>query len=426
MRYATVCSGIESPSVAWCGLGWEPVFFSEVEAFPRAVLTERYPQVPIHGDFTTIQAEDYGPIDLLCAGTPCQDFSVAGLRAGLDGARGGLTMEFVSLAVRLRPRYLVWENVPGLLSIDGGRAFGLFLRTLGERGGYGLAYRVFDAQHFGVPQRRRRVFVVGYLGDWRPAAAVLFEPESLRRDHPPSREAGQRIAAGLTRGADSSGKGGYAGRRREDDENPIAPPITTNPTADTVRKGEIAVAIRTAQTSSRARGIGEDGQSYTLDGANGQAVVHSLRAHGFDASEDGTRRGTPLTPLTPNGGRAGIGVGAVAAYGISSDAIDRSGEGDGSAGERAGLGIVADAAPSIRARPNNGVAAGMSVRRLTPRECERLQGFPDGYTAIVYRGKPAADGPRYRALGNSMAVPVVRWIGERIAMVQGLLDEGVR
>jgi DNA (cytosine-5)-methyltransferase 1 len=164
MRYGSVCSGIEAATVAWEPLGWEPAFFSEIERFPRAVLKHHYPQVPLHGDFQTIKAGDYGTVDLLVGGTPCQDFSIAGLRAGMDGERGNLALEFLRLAGRLRPRWILWENVPGILSSNGGRDFGSFLGGLGELG-YGFAYRCLDAQYFGLAQRRLRVFVVGYLGD---------------------------------------------------------------------------------------------------------------------------------------------------------------------------------------------------------------------------------------------------------------------
>jgi DNA (cytosine-5)-methyltransferase 1 len=179
MRYLSICSGIEAATVAWHPLGWEAAAFAEIDPFARAVLAHHYPAVPLHGDFTTIKDGDYGAIDLLVGGTPCQSFSIAGLRKGLDDDRGNLTLEYIRLAERLRPRWLVWENVPGVLSIDGGRTFGAFLGGLAECG-YGFAYRILDAQYFGVPQRRRRVFVVGYLGDWRPPAAVFLEPEGLR------------------------------------------------------------------------------------------------------------------------------------------------------------------------------------------------------------------------------------------------------
>ena len=213
VRYGSVCSGIEAATVAWHPLGWKPAFFSEIEAFPRAVLKHHYPNVPLHGDFTTIQAGDYEPIDLLVGGTPCHSFSLAGLRGGLADERGNLALEYLRLAQRLRPKWLVWENVAGVLSSDGGRDFGSILGGLGELG-YGFAYRVLDAQYirvdgFGraVPQRRRRVFVVGHSGgQWQRAAAVLFELQSLQGNPPPRRQAGQGIAPTIS--ARTKGGGG--------------------------------------------------------------------------------------------------------------------------------------------------------------------------------------------------------------------------
>ena len=469
MIYGFVCSGIEAASVAWHPLGWRPAFFSEIEAFPRAVLAERWLGVPIHGDFTTINEGDYEAIDLLVGGTPCQDFSVAGLRAGFAGDRGGLTIEFVHLARRLRPRWVVWENVPGIMSIDDGRAFGAFLSLLGKFG-YGFAYRILDAQHFGVPQRRRRVFVVGYLGDWRPAAAVLFEPESLCGNPAPSREAGERVARPIASCAE--GSSGWRADADTADNLTVVGALTAMDTprghgfADfrcnqSVDAGHLlnAATIPVQAGGDCKRGyslntiplaFGGNRQSGAIDvaiavnahgGPHGRLdfesetfVTHSLRADGFDASEDGTGRGTPLTLairgrgdshdleyrddgianaiLTPNGGRAGIGVGAVAFH----------------ENQRAECSL-SDTAGSLKVgggKPGQGYPAlhsGMTVRRLTPRECERLQGFPDGYTAITYRGKPAADGPRYRAIGNSMAVPVVRWIGKGIKWVREIWGE---
>lgn len=162
MRYGSICSGIEAATVAWHPLGWKPAFFSEIEAAPRAVLAHHYPDVPLHGDFTTIEAGQYEPIDLLVGGTPCQDFSVAGLRAGLAGERGNLTLEFVRLLKRLQPQFFVWENVPGVLSLKEGDTFRQVLDAFCDAG-YILDVDILDAQFHGVPQRRRRVFVCGQL-----------------------------------------------------------------------------------------------------------------------------------------------------------------------------------------------------------------------------------------------------------------------
>lgn len=160
MRYLSICSGIEAATVAWAPLGWKVVGFSEIDKFPAAVLAHHYPNVPNLGDMTQIKGDDYrGLVDLLVGGTPCQSFSVAGLRGGLDDPRGQLTLKFFQLVDRIRPRWVVWENVPGVLLDDGGRTFGSVLGALGQCG-YGFAYRILDAQYFGVPQRRRRVFVV--------------------------------------------------------------------------------------------------------------------------------------------------------------------------------------------------------------------------------------------------------------------------
>tara|TARA_R100000951_G_scaffold90930_1_gene79262 strand:- start:2052 stop:2984 length:933 start_codon:yes stop_codon:yes gene_type:complete len=309
MKYGSVCSGVEAATVAWHPLGWRPQWFSEIEKFPSAVLEHHYPNVPNHGDMTNFKEWSDDPIDLLVGGTPCQSFSVAGLRKGLDDPRGNLMLTYLAIAERYQPRWLVWENVPGVLSSNRGRDFGTFLAALGQIG-YGFAYRVLDAKYAGVAQRRRRVFVVGYLGDWRRAAAVLFERESLSGHPAPSKEAGEEAADTLTVGANQ------------------------------------------------------------YSGFNGEPVVAKcLTARGDGAGN--------LDPETSNM--------LPIAFGAQNSAI---------------LGAV--------------------VRRLTPTECERLQGFPDGYTDIQYRNKPAADGPRYKAMGNSMAVPVMRWIGERIQMVEDM------
>jgi DNA (cytosine-5)-methyltransferase 1 len=333
MIYGSVCSGIEATTVAWHGLGWRPAWFAEIDPFACAVLAHRFPEVLNLGDFTSIR--DHGlrhigaaPIDLLVGGTPCQSFSVAGRRGGLEDARGNLAIEFCRVAGRLRPRWIVWENVPGVLSSNGGRDFGSILGTLAKLG-YGCAWRVLDAQFFGVPQRRRRVFVLGHFGDWRPAAAVLFERESLCRDTPARRKTREAAATDSGCGAEVGPSGG---RFRD-----------VAPTRSHANAGaQVAVCVQECQTGIRE-----------YDTA---ATVRS------DAP--GTQPGGSL----------------------------------------------------IRDR--------YAVRRWTPRECERLQGFEDDYTLVPYRGKLAADGPRYKAIGNSMAVPVMKWIGRRIDAVDRILREG--
>lgn len=361
MRYISVCSGIEAATVAWHSLGWEPVAFSEVSPFPCAVLAHHYPNVPNLGDMTKIEGNDYhGTVDLLVGGTPCQDFSIAGKRTGLVGERGGLALAYLSILEAIRPRWVVWENVPGVLSVNGGRDFGTFIGGLAQRG-YGFAYRVLDAQYFGVPQRRRRVFLVGYFGDWRPAAAVLFEPQSMCRDTPPSRKKREDIAGTFTACAYSGGAGG---RPEGAAAGHFLPYVTHHGT----HQGGKVFALRTDQTGSNGLGV-KQGCSYTLDGANGQAIA-------FHGSQDPSVSGDVTHSLGRNQGRETC-IALFESWGKETH-----------------------------------------VRRLTPRECERLQGFPDDYTVVQYRGREASDTARYKALGNSMAVPVMQWIGKRICVQQ--------
>jgi len=300
----------------------------------------------------------------------------------------------------MQPQWIVWENVPGVLSSGKGRDFGTFLGALGQLG-YGFAYRVLDAQWFGVAQRRRRVFVVGYFGDWRRAAAVLFERESVFGNPPTRGKAWQGVARSTASSLTSSGRGvERCGESRGQDDIVLAAPEVANPLTARMGKG-INTTCDEGQTAVVAFG-GQMSEpqfdvdlSQTLQRKNPQAVAHTLKGRGWDGSEEGTGRGVPLVPSQ---GFTYSGYSNQPAWitGDRTDCLPASGHSDGS---HQGVGIVAP----------------MSVRRLTPRECERLQGFPDDYTLIEYRKKPAADGPRYKALGNSMAVPVMRWIGERIA-----------
>ena len=403
MTYLSVCSGIEAATVAWHPLEWTPIAFSEIELFPCAVLSRHYPDVPNLGDMTRYKEWIFErSVDLLVGGTPCQSFSVAGLRAGLDDPCGNLMLVYLGLVRRFAPRWVVWENVLGVLSSHQGRDFGTFLGGLAECG-YGFAYRVLDAQFVrveshprAVPQRRRRVFVVGHLGDWRAAAAVLFEPESLRGYPPPRREAGTRVAPTAS---------GGVGRNGGNDFNTSGGLVAVSLTSSFAKHGGASGGedsyphnmITQALTGRFGSGGPDDnkaqGGSGRSDGESEALITHALRADGFDASEDGTGRGTPLvfTERTREAGRTFESQNGV------SYALTNPGSGGRTHSRQ--------------------LWDGACVRRLTPTECERLQGFPDDYTAITHRGKPAADGPRYRALGNSMAVNVMRWIGERIAMV---------
>ena len=211
MRYGSVCSGVEAASVAWHELGWEPVFFSEIEKFPSEVLAHHYPDVPNHGDMTKFKEWGYdsGSIDVLVGGTPCQSFSVAGLRGGLQDERGNLALVFMQMVEHLKPEWVIWENVPGVLSSNGGRDFGSILGAMVELG-YGWAYRILDAQYFGVPQRRRRVFLVGHSsGCPRRAASILFEFDSSAGDFEKGREEGQKITR-------ETGKGAFFDQQRID------------------------------------------------------------------------------------------------------------------------------------------------------------------------------------------------------------------
>ena len=368
MRYGSVCSGIEAATMGWHHMGWEPAFFSEIEEFPRQVLAHHYPDTPCHGDFTTIKDDDYGSIELLVGGTPCQSFSVAGLRGGMADERGNLALEYLKLAQRKRPRWLVWENVPGVLSSNGGRDFGAFLGGLVECG-YGFAYRICDAQYWGVAQRRRRVFVVGYLGDWRRAAAVLFEREGLLGNPAPSREEGKKVAATSgERIAVSSGRGWW----RE--------------------AGDVAQTLRAQESANKADTL------YVPHACNEIAPTVTT---GPPFSRTGNER-------------------------VECEAIVPMQIGSGSDPELMATLCAKDNEKwGCNQWVNEGkaVISGLSVRRLTPTECERLQGFPDNFTQIPYRNKSAEncpDGPRYKALGNSMAVPVMRWIGERIQQVEAI------
>ena len=573
LTYGCICSGISAPTLAAKHLGWKTRFFSEIEAFPRAVLKHHYPDTPLHGNFTTIQKETYGTVDLLVGGTPCQSFSVAGKRLGLDDPRGNLALEFGALASRLHALWMAFENVPGLLSSARGEDFAAFISAItgidcrppatgwknagiaaGTADRWGIAWRILDAQYFGVAQRRRRLFVIGYRGNWRPAAAVLLESDSMRGDSPPSRKAQANVAALTATGVgtcgadDNQAQAGHLLAGTLDAAGARSGGAGINPgrlvcadVAETMRAGgnvtgghrphgtdvDTASTYLVAQAITPALTKNHYGDHESREGL---LVAHTLRGEGFDASEDGSGRGTPLIPVAfrtagdscafeegdvtaplttgtdmnanvlgfsckddrrdcaenisptlrsmnhdanhANGGgqvavcypllepgsrtgvsttdvRAGIGIGdpqdpmftlqAGKQHGIAVSIRGREG---GATAELSG-----DVMPALRASQGGGdkphVLLPSAVRRLTPIECERLQGMPDNYTLVPHgknRAKDfrewleylrlritgltevdarllAADGPRYKAIGNSMAVPCVKWIFDRLDLV---------
>ena len=330
MRYISLCSGVEAASLAWEPLGWKPLMFAEVAPFPAAVLAHHWPRVPNRGDMTQHGDWPDAAVELVVGGTPCQAFSVAGKRGGLSDPRGRLMLAFLDVVARYRPRWVVWENVPGVLHSGRGRDFAAFVGGLVERG-YCCAWRVLDAQFFGVPQRRRRVFVVGCFGDWERAAAVLFERAGVRGDFEPRRTAGEDIA-------------------------------TLNASRVGTQSGGMTLCMA----------HGQGGAEIRIDSAPTLTCNHEA-------------------PIVVNGRQDPCVSDTAFALGCQHNGTD------------------------------NVLLGGYALRRLTPLECERLQGMPDDHTRIPWRGKAAEacpDGPRYAAIGNSMAVPVMRWIGERIQQVE--------
>jgi len=472
LRFLSVCSGIEAASVAWPH--WQALGFAEIDKAASAVLAHHYPDVPNHGDFTKIDTTKLGRVDILCGGTPCQAFSVAGARGGLNDARGNLSLEYVRLAHELADgnglRNAVWENVPGVLSTKD-NAFGCFLAGLvgadaavipsakpadgkssrhwkwrkggrypvlddeGEPTGeyvtvepwhaltwpsHGMvagpkgraAWAVKDAQYFGVAQRRRRVLVIADFGNGADPAAVLFEPDSVCRDSPPSRETGEGVAGRTSYGIspdcldrDGEGAGGTAGERSGlglDKE--IAYALRAK------RAGGVAYTPEIARCVATREGSSQDFESTTMVVSVTGQITHSLTAEGHDASEDGSGRGTPIIAFNA----------------------------EAQADQLPGVGRDTSLNDGLTVSQRAAIASKSAARRLTPKECERLQGFPDNYSRIPVRWYPkkkvtrtrpddmweadpaggfwlmAADGPRYKQLGNSWAVPKFRWLGERI------------
>jgi DNA (cytosine-5)-methyltransferase 1 len=405
VNYLSVCSGIEAATCAWHDLGWNPVGFSEIEPFPSAVLKHHYPHVTNFGDMTKYKEWKIDSVGLLVGGTPCQSFSVAGLRKGLEDPRGNLAITYVGILDHFRPKWFIWENVPGVLSSNGGRDFGSFLGAVAELG-YGFAYRVLDAQYVGgagaVPQRRRRVFVVGYLGDWEPAAKVLFESKSLCRDIKKGRGKGKTVA------------------------NCIAKSPATHSSYNPARGEGNAVLVKwpaeIASTLNASFGEKLGLENQHID-SGAPLFVHQPIS--FDErniqyfSDENFKTSPTLTATDYKGAKS------VIAPTLTTNDPSRSPQATEVTNQIAAV-YEATAVGALCARDYKGVGnqyvaenkcvveSSMAVRRLTPRECERLQGFKDDYTVIPWKKGESPDGHRYKALGNSMAVPVMKWIGGRI------------
>ena len=410
MKYLSVCSGIEAATVAWHPLGWQPVAFGEIEKFPRQVLQHHYPNTPNWGDMTKFKEWQDADVNVFVGGTPCQSFSVAGLRKGLDDPRGNLMLTYLAIAARYRPQWLVWENVPGVLSSNAGLDFASLLRGMGELG-YGFAYRILDAQYFGVAQRRRRVFVIGYLGNWRPAAAVLFERHSLSGHPAPSRKAREGVAANAREGAASSRwlaeisstlDTTFGTKQGLEDQHVNAGCPMFVPAVKTL------VGLQDCNNfSSEITGTIVTREGCAADTAHMVMQPISLAENTIGrkpengGNHDGFTENGPMYTLNATG-----------VHGVAQPTIVHGTQDP----------CVSDIA-FAQGRNNGGenvMVQAMAVRRLTPVECERLQGFPDNYTDIKFKGKATPDGPRYKALGNSMAVPVMAWIGKRIQEVDAI------
>lgn len=482
MIAASLFSGIGAPEQAMPSWRW--AWHAEVAPFPSAVLAHRHPQSVNLGDVSAHDFVDRAAAvarpDVLVFGSPCQSFSVAGRRLGLDDPRGNLALVALGIVARLRPRWFVFENVPGLLSSAGGRDFGLLLRAVDDIG-YSGAWAVLDAQHFRVAQRRRRVFLVGHAGDWRGPAAVLLEPPGLRGHSPPRHRPGQAVASGLGSGSPKSGQ--RIGRREAAGNQLIVGTIASNGKAAgsaTQQDAEAGMLITHFQT--RGSNIDLGGDVTGTIGTASDRTSGSASCICFDETQITSREnrcnpqpGDPSHPLAAGERPPTIAFHARQDpdWGEVTHPLDTDGRSIAVAftskdhGQDAG-----DLAPTLRAMPGRHANAGgqvaiayggnntagpidlataqtahggshgrldfesetfvvaSRVRRLLPRECERLQGFPDDYTLVPLplkrrqtRVRWSSDGARYKAIGNSMAVPCVRWILERVDAVDRIMME---
>ena len=463
MKYGSICSGIEAATVAWHTLGWEPAWFSEIAAFPSAVLAHHYPNVVNLGDMTKLvsmldRSEIDAP-DVVCGGTPCQAFSVSGNRQSLGDDRGNLSLVFCEVCNAVddirrnrgeQPAIILWENVPGVLSTHD-NAFGCFLAGLagespidppnGQWTTAGIivgaqrsvAWRVLDAQYFGLTQRRKRVFVVASARADIDVGQVLFEFDGVQRTTKPRRETGQGDTRATAVGVDASSSKptlnvevGHTLKTTTTETvfvgvQDVAPTVTCNISSlmsgDGKIKSPLAISIQDNtidRNHGGAQGIGISTEdiSYTLTTTDRHAVAFKVRGQGHVTGE----RNGDRSKLGQAGG-AGLLMYDEKTFTIATTQdqyVLWQAHMDG-----ARVATDQDTVPTLTSYMGTGGnnVTLINVRRLTPRECERLQGFPDDYTLIPYKDKDASDAVRYHALGNSWAVPVVRWIGRRIMEV---------
>jgi DNA (cytosine-5)-methyltransferase 1 len=408
---------MEAATVAWHHMGWTPVGFSEIEPFPSQILKHHYPHTPNYGDLTKFKEWpiERGAVDLLVGGTPCQAFSVAGLRKGLDDPRGNLALTFLALADHLRPKYILWENVPGVLSSSKGEDFASFISALAELG-YGFAWRVCDAQYFGVPQRRKRLFLLALegAGNWKTAAEILFERKSLCGDIEESDQEGESVASDAGASVETGGIL-WSGGDQANAERVVDKAGTLN-----CNKGQRGGYISPTIVDRAAFNQGQNAQYEPL--IEQTETCPTLVSRGPHAVQMPFRKSKRATSTTDN---------ETWVEANNSNTLNNFDLGDTRTthavvyenNRRDGLRTYEGTSPTLQGFMGTGggnvpmVNESVEVRRLTPIETERLQGFPDNYSQIPWNGKPAdqcPDGPRYKACGNSMAVPVMRWIGERI------------
>jgi len=406
MKYISLFSGIGGLDLGFDRAGMECVAQVEIEKNCLQLLGQKFPAAERFNDVKEFR--NYGrSIDLICGGFPCQDLSIAGRRAGLAGERSGLWFEFARVIDELEPRWVVIENVPGLLSSNGGADFAVILRWLVKRG-YGVCWRILDAQYFGLAQRRRRVFVVASFGSGR-AAQVLFESEGLPGDTPPSREAGQGtpINFEVRTGKEGGGKG-YIGQDNlsmplRGKQNPIMSFMPRKTQMDVYEELSPTMHTGGGGMSSPAVAYGLNSKNNRYDSESQTLVPVAFNIQHNDGGNH-KRKDRPNGGLYVNETETALTVGTTDLTAIVWDAQQETS-------------VAHKTKPQTEYTLNKAGQMMYGVRRLTPTECERLQGFPDGWTAGF------ADTVRYRMLGNAVAVPCAEWLGRRIMEAAALTKE---